>query len=145
MSWCEYLTHWSHVTRICISKLTIICSDHGLSPGRCQVIIWTNAGILLIGTLGIDFNDILIEIHTFSFRKTHLKMSSGKWRPFCLCLNVLRENPAVYWAEPWLPYGVFTEASKAYWQGGAVCCQRGSYLTLMASCIMYWASQGYFS
>ena len=26
----------------------------------------------------------------FSFKKMHVKMSSGKWRPFCICLNVLR-------------------------------------------------------
>ena len=32
-------------------KLTIIGSDNGLSPGRRQAIIWTNAGILLIGTI----------------------------------------------------------------------------------------------
>ena len=32
---------------ICISILTIIGSDNGLSPGWCQAIIWTNAGILL--------------------------------------------------------------------------------------------------
>ena len=32
---------------------------------------------------------ILDEIHTFSFKKMHLKMSSGKWWPFCLGLNVL--------------------------------------------------------
>ena len=29
-----------------VSKLTIIGSDNGLSPGRRQAIIWTNAGIL---------------------------------------------------------------------------------------------------
>ena len=49
----------------------------------------TNAGILLIGTLGTNFSEILVEIHTFSFKNIHLKMSSGKWRPFCLGLNVL--------------------------------------------------------
>ena len=48
-----------------------------------------NAGILLIGPLGPNFNEILIGIQTFSFTKMHLKMSSGKWRPFCLGLNVL--------------------------------------------------------
>ena len=32
---------------------------------------------------------MLIEIHTISFKKMHLKMSSGKWQPFCLSLNVL--------------------------------------------------------
>ena len=83
------LTHWGRVTHICVSKLTIIASDNGLSPGRRQAIIWTSAGILLIEPLGTNFNEILIEMHTFSFKKMHLKMSSGKWRPFCLNLNVL--------------------------------------------------------
>ena len=55
-------------------------------------IIWTNGGILLIEPLGTNFSDILIEIHAFSFKKMHLKMSSGKWRPFCLGLNVLSSS-----------------------------------------------------
>ena len=50
---------------------------------------WTNAGILLIGPLGTNFSEFPIEIHTFSFKKMHLELSSGKWRPFCLGLNVL--------------------------------------------------------
>ena len=83
------LTHWGRVTHICVSKLSIIGSDNGLSPGRRQAIIWTNAGILLIRTLGTNFSEILNEIHAFSFKKMHLKMSSAKWRPFCLGLNVL--------------------------------------------------------
>ena len=74
---------------ICVGKLTIIGSDNGLPPGRRQAIIWTNAGILLIGLLGTNFNEILIEIDTLSFKKMYLKMSSGKWLPFCLGLNVL--------------------------------------------------------
>ena len=49
-----------------------------------------NEGILLIWPLGTNFNEISIEIHTYSFKKMHLKMSSGKWRPFCLGLNVVR-------------------------------------------------------
>ena len=44
----KYLTHWGRVTHICVGKPTIIGSDNGLSPGRRQAIIWTNAGILLI-------------------------------------------------------------------------------------------------
>ena len=74
---------------MCVGKLTIIVSDNGLSPRRHQAIIWTNAGILLIGPLGTNLNEILVEIDKFSFKKMHLKMSSGKWRPFCLGLNVL--------------------------------------------------------
>ena len=83
------LTHWGRVTHICVGKLTNIGSDNGLSPGRRQAIIWTNAGILSIGPLGINFSEILIKIHTFSFKKMRLQMSSGKWRPSCLGLNVL--------------------------------------------------------
>ena len=83
------LTHWGRVTHICVGNLTIIASDNGLSPGRRQAIIWNNAGILLIGPLGTNFSEILIEIKTFSFKKMDLKMSSGKWRPSCLGLNVL--------------------------------------------------------
>ena len=77
------------MTHICVSKLTIIASDNGLSPGRRQAIIWTNAGILSIGTVATNFNEILSEIHTFSFKKMYFKISSAKWRPFCLGLNVL--------------------------------------------------------
>ena len=85
----KYSTHWGRVMHICVSKLTIICSDNGLSPGRRQAIIWTNAGILLNGPLGTNFNEIVIAIQTFSVKKMHLKMSSGKWRPLCLGLIVL--------------------------------------------------------
>ena len=84
------LTHWGRVTHICVSKLTIIGSDNGLSPVRRQAIIWTNAGILLIRTLGTNFNEIPGEINWFSFSKMHLKMSSAKWRLFGLGLNELR-------------------------------------------------------
>ena len=83
------LTHWGRVTHICVSKLTSIGSNNGLSPGRRLTIIWTNAGILLIRTLETNFSEISSAIHTFSFKKIHLKMSSGKWRPFCLGLKVL--------------------------------------------------------
>ena len=92
------LTHWGRVTHICVSKLTNIGSNNVLSPGRRQAIILTNAGILLIGPLGTNFNEMLIEIHAFSFTKIHLKMSSGKWWPFCLGLNVLTELWILEWA-----------------------------------------------
>ena len=82
-------THWDRVMHICISRLTITGSENGLSPGRRQAIIWTNAGILLIGPLGTNFSENLIEILTFSFTKMRLKESPAKWRPFCLRLNML--------------------------------------------------------
>ena len=87
-----HLTHWGRVTHICVGNLTIIGPDNGLSPDRRQAIIWTNAGILLIGPWGTNFSEISIDIHTFSFKKINLKMSSVKWCPFCLGLNVLKNG-----------------------------------------------------
>ena len=50
IGFCRMLTLWSRVMHITIyRRLTIIGSDTGLSPGRQKAIIWTNAGILLIG------------------------------------------------------------------------------------------------
>ena len=84
------LIHWGRVTHICVSNPTIISSDNGLLPDRHQAIICTSAGILLIGPLEANFSENLIGIQTFSFYKMHLKLSSAKWRPFCLGLNMLR-------------------------------------------------------
>ena len=65
------LIHWGRVTHVSVSKLTIIGSDSGLSPDRRQAITWINTGILLIGPLRTNFNEISIGIHTFSFKKIH--------------------------------------------------------------------------
>ena len=92
--WClpcnSHFSKWpkTFLGGVCASKITTIGWDTGLSPGQRQAIAWTNAGILLIGLLGINFNKILIEIHTFSFKKILFKMSSRKWRPFCLGLLI---------------------------------------------------------
>ena len=74
---------------ICVSKLTIIGSDNGLSPGRRQAIIWANAGILLIGPLGTNLSEILIEIYTFSLKKNAFEnvvweMAAILFRPQCV-------------------------------------------------------------
>ena len=47
-------------------------------------------GIRLIRPLRTKISEILIEILTFSFPKMSLKVSSAKWRPFRLGLNVLK-------------------------------------------------------
>ena len=39
---------------ICVGNLTIIGPDNGMSAGRRQAIIWTNAGILLTEPLGTN-------------------------------------------------------------------------------------------
>ena len=46
----------------CVSELNIIGLDNGLPSGQRQAVIWTDAGIFLIGPLGTNFSEILIEI-----------------------------------------------------------------------------------
>ena len=84
------------MTHICVSDLTSIGSDNGLSPGRRQAIIRTNAAILLIRPLGTNFSEFLVKIVIFSFKKMRLKVSSAKRRPFCLGLNELLGSQYLY-------------------------------------------------
>ena len=87
------LNHWGRMTHICVSKLTIIASDNGLSPDRRQAIIWTSAGILLIRTLGTNFSEILISkfIH-FHSRKCFWQdreENGGHFLSASMCLSSL--------------------------------------------------------
>ena len=83
------LCQLSRMAHIYASKSIIIGLDNGLSPGRRQAIIWINARMPLIGRLWTNFRENLIGTHVFPFKKTNLKMLSGKWRAFSLRLNVL--------------------------------------------------------
>ena len=60
-----------------------IGSDNGLTPIRCQAIIWTNAGLLSIGPLGTNLSEILIKIQNFLFTKMRLKIWPATWRSCC--------------------------------------------------------------
>ena len=86
------LTHGGRVTHMYVNKLTIRGPDNVLSSDRRPVIIWTNSGLLLISNLGTNFSENTSEIHIFSFSKMSLKISSAKWPPFCLGLNVLNKH-----------------------------------------------------
>ena len=100
------LTHWGRVTHIYVSNLPIIGSNNALSPGRRQAIIWTNAGISLIRTLGTNFSQFLNAIHALSFKRMHLKMSSAKWCLFRLGLNELRNKKLLYIIKLLTQYGI---------------------------------------
>ena len=80
------LNSLNRVTHICVDELTITGWDNGMSPGRHEAIIWINTGISLIGPLGTNFSEILIEIQVFSFKKMHLSSANGY--PFCVGLDV---------------------------------------------------------
>ena len=62
------------MTDICIGNLITIGYDNGMSPGWRQAIIWTNAGIFLIGSIWTNFSE------------------SAKWWPFCLSLTILNQS-----------------------------------------------------
>ena len=70
-------------------KEAIIGSDNGLSPVRRQAITWTDDDLLFIRPSGTNISENLIEIHTFPFKKMHLKMSA-EVGPSCLSLNMLK-------------------------------------------------------
>ena len=90
--WGRVTTQWwrSWPLHICVSKLTSIGSDNGLSPDRRQAIIWTNAGILLIGPLHgsrLQWN-LNRNLYRFIQENAALENIVWNWRPFCLGLNV---------------------------------------------------------
>ena len=96
LRWHMTLTwHWNEVVlsvkRQCQPPTCCLlkCQSSQQNKTRRQAIIWTNAGILLIGSSGTNFSEILSEINTCSFKEMYLKTSSAKWRPLCLGLNVL--------------------------------------------------------
>ena len=51
----------------------IIYSCNGLSRLWRQAITWTNKDSWLIQPLGLNFNEIIIAIQTFSLKEMHLK------------------------------------------------------------------------
>ena len=86
------LSHWGRVTLIRVGNLTTIGSDNGVWPDRRQAIIWTNAGILLIGPLGINLSEILIEISTFSFKKMNVVSGMASISSRAQCVNFCLKN-----------------------------------------------------
>ena len=127
------LNHWGRVTHICVGKLAIIGSYNGLSPGRRQAIIWTNAAILLIGPLGTNCSEILDELQIFPLKKILLKMSSAKCCPFRLRLNVLTAG---------VLFG-FVEGSNLWalglWPPGSLIRQRGLIALNMVQLTARWS------
>ena len=68
---------WGRVTHIYVGNLIIMGSDNCLAPGLRQAFIRISDWILLIGPLGTNFSEILIEIQTLSLKKMPWKVSSA--------------------------------------------------------------------
>ena len=97
-----------------VKHLSIHANVNSLRPSdayyfRRWLIAWTGPSHypnhcwnIVNWTLKINFSEIVIKIHTFSFKKIHLKVSSGKWRPLCLDLSVWKpihvqhEAPSIF-------------------------------------------------
>ena len=80
------LTHWGQVTHNAPIILPLFVQ---IMAWRRPGIIWSNAGISLIGPLGTNLSEILIKLYIMSFTKMQMKKSSVKWQPFCFSLNML--------------------------------------------------------
>ena len=79
------LTHWGRLTHICISELTIIGSDNGLSPRRRQTIIWNNVNWTLRNKLQWNFNrNSNIFIQENALEHVVCEMASILSRPQCV-------------------------------------------------------------
>ena len=89
---------------ICVSKLTIIGSDNGLSPGRRQTIIWTNAGILIIGSLGTNFLNLnsKIVIQENAFESVVWKMAAIlPWPQYVKDVNWTSNHKLYFFLSSW--------------------------------------------
>ena len=87
-------THWGRVTHICVSKIrSIIGSDKGLSPVRCQTIIWSNAGILSIETPGANFSEILSNFFYIFIQENAFENVVWKIAAILSCSQCVNDQP----------------------------------------------------
>ena len=64
--------HWGRVINAYESvNWVTITSDNYLTPMQHQAIAWTNADLVLIKPLGLNFSKNLMEIQTFSIKKMY--------------------------------------------------------------------------
>ena len=84
-------------------------SDIGLSPGRLQAIVWTNAGMLSIGPLGTHvranaFENVVCEIATISSRPQCVNSRCRNWQFWPSC-PLRKGDPLAQWQCFHAPFG----------------------------------------
>ena len=108
------------MTHICVGNQTIIGSDNGLSPGRYQAIIWTNAVISLNPPLGTNSSEILIEIHIFHVKNAFVngvcEIATILSRPQCV------PTPQIYLIGFQLIHQLTYSPTIDIWRGLTFCC-----------------------
>ena len=83
----DALTHWSRVTHICVSKLTIIGSDNGLSPAGAKPLFqwWNIVNSNLLNTFQWNRKrNSYIFIQENTFENVVLEMAAILSRPQCV-------------------------------------------------------------
>ena len=86
---------WLKYPLICLSRLD--CCNRRNSVEAKWILSMTELNSWSQDPLSLyRIKFVLINIHTFSFKRMHLKMSSAKWRPFCLGPNVSRQNASIH-------------------------------------------------
>ena len=93
--WANILTHWGRATHICVSKLTIIASANGLSPGRRYYLkqCWHIVNKTLRNKFQWNLNrnsDIFFQEN--AFENVVWKMGSILSRPQCVNNNQRRSS-----------------------------------------------------
>ena len=78
-------THWVRVTHICVSTLTIIGSDDGLSPSLYLIKCWNIVDYTLWNKLQWNLNrNLNISIQENAFENVVWKMAAILSRPQCV-------------------------------------------------------------
>ena len=83
--------------------LAITSSDNGLLPVQCQAIIWTNAHLLS----GMHFSEMWNEIDIINFLIMYMKISSAKWKSFCLSLNLINMSLTYFCGWVYMPRTIY--------------------------------------
>ena len=98
----HFSTHWVRVTHVCVSKLTFIVSDNGLSPGWRQAIIWTQCWNVVNWTLGSKlqwtfYQNSNIFFQENAFENIVFEKAAILSRP--QCVNKLKPEKKNGWSE----------------------------------------------
>ena len=97
-----WLTYRRPVTHKSVSKLTIIGSDNGLSPGRHQAIIGTSAAMWLVRTLknklrwSLNRNSCIF-MQGNAFENVVCEMTTILYRPQCVIHHIHYLENTTYW------------------------------------------------